>query len=274
MVDANWIDILDVSAAQGGAIDFHRVAAAKVAPGVDRCWRGVYIKVAENETAKDPTRVAHIAGARAAGLPWGAYVYLHPQGDMAKEIANAYAAIGDTMPDFPLALDFEAADPSLTAQQLVDQLRRARDAAMTTFGRGPLGYSFPNFWTTRMMPAIVGATDLAEVMLWWAFYGAGLPWYPRRDQLPKAPDPWFSAGKPITLWQDEGNTKKVPGATWDGRVDGINGDVDRSVFTLGEDAFLYDFCGRPRTAQSEGDVRIVHALDLQPRASTSDDDST
>lgn len=243
MTDANWIDILDVSAAQGQVIDFGRVAASNVAPGVARKWRGAYIKVAEGETAKDETAAGHIAGVRAADLLWGPYLYVHPAGNMAKQVANAWAAIGDTMPDFPLGIDFEAAAVGLSPQFLVDQLRRARDAAMSTFGR-VLAYSFPNFWATRMMPNVAGADDLAEVMLWWAFYGAGGPWYPRRDQLPKAPRPWSS----IALWQYSGNTKKTPGQ-WDGRVAGIAGDVDRSVFTGTEDAFLHDFCGQPRSAE-------------------------
>ena len=46
-------------------------------------------------------------------------------------------------------------------------------------------------------------------------------------------------------------------------MDGIVGDVDRNVYTLGEDAFLYDFCGRPRADQLEEDDRIVRPTDLR-----------
>lgn len=256
---SEWIDLLDVSAAQG-QIDWPRVAAAQVAPGIDRRWRGVIEKVAEGESYKDPTRIANIAGARAVGLPWGAYVYLHPNGDIEKQIENALAAIGDTMPSFPLALDLEAADPSLAAAELVARVRRARDATLDRFGRAPTLYSFPDFYARRMMPAVSLATDLAELELWWASYGAGVAWYPTRAQLPHAPDPWRAAGKTALLWQYSGNVSGPAPNGWTGRVDGISGDVDRSVFTGSEDAFVYDFCGRPRPDQLEPDAPIVHSL--------------
>ncbi len=258
--DANWIDILDVSAAQG-TIDWHRVKDADVAPGVARKWRGSYVKVSEGETYKDQKRVANIAGLREVGLPWGPYLFVHPMQDAAKQVRNAYEAIGDTMPSFPLALDIEAADPSLTPQQLVDVTRRARDASLERFGRLPLFYSYPDFFARRMMPAAGLAPDLADMPLWWAFYASGKPWYPTRAQLPRVPDPWRAVGRGLALMQYSGNTTKAPGA-WNGHVDGIFGDVDRNVFTGTEDDFLYDFCGRPRAEQLEDETRIVHPRDL------------
>jgi GH25 family lysozyme M1 (1,4-beta-N-acetylmuramidase) len=265
-----WIDILDVSVAQG-AIDWQRVAAAEVYPGTGRRWRGVIVKVSENETWRDKNRAANIAGARGAGLLFGAYAFIHPMGDVRKQVANAYEAVGDTMPSFALALDVEAADASLSPQQIVDQIRRARDATLETFVRLPLVYSYTDFWARRVMPAAAAATDLAELPPWWAFYGNGRPWYPTRAQLPKSPEPWRSAGKPIVLWQYSGNTTKVPGA-WTGHVDGIVGDVDRNVFTGTEDEFAYGFCARPRPDQLEQAPAIVHAWPVMPRVVLSDDD--
>lgn len=261
-VSADWIDLLDVSAAQG-AIDWSRVAAAMVAPGLARRFRGAYVKVAEGPTAKDPCRAANIAGLRAAGLPWGAYLYVHPMHDMADQVQNSLDAIGDTMPDFPLALDVEAADPSLSAGNLVDQIRCGIDATIERFGRPPMIYSYPAFWARRVMPAAASVPEIASLKLWWASYGAGVAWYPRRDQLPTAPEPWRTAGKVPTLWQYSGDLKKSASA-WTAHVDGINGDVDRSVFTGTEDEFLYDFCGRPRPEQLEDGSRIVHPSDLLP----------
>lgn len=262
--DTPWIDILDVSVAQG-VIDFEKVAAGEVYPGTGRRWRGVIAKVSENETWRDAKRVANIAGARAVGLAWGAYGFIHPMGDMRKQVANAYEAIGDTMPSFALALDVEAADPSVTSQMLVDQIRRGRDATLETFGRPPIIYSYPYFWSSRVLAAAVHAPDLAELTLWWAYYGAGKPWYPRREQLPVAPEPWRSAGKDVTLWQYSGNTTKTPGA-WTGHVDGIVGDVDRNVFAGTEDDFVYGFCGRPRPDQLEEEAPIVRPrIEFEPR---------
>lgn len=257
-----WIDILDVSAAQG-VIDFDRVAAAKVAPGVDRHWRGVLCKVSEGQSYKDPTRQQNIAGARSVGLPWGAYLFVHPNGDVRKQIENAWDAVGDTMPTFALGFDLEAADPSLSPQQLVDQLRRGRDATLEWFGRAPLVYSYPDFWARRMMPAVALAPDIAELPLWWAFYGAGMPWYPKHEQLPKPPEPWRTSGKATTLWQYSGNTKK-PARGWFGHVDGIVGDVDRNVFVGSEADFHYGFCAAPRPDQLEPDAPIVHAFPEMP----------
>lgn len=265
-----WIDLLDVSVAQG-AIDWPRVAAAEVYPGTGRRWRGVIVKVSENETWRDQSRVKNIAGARSAGLLVGAYAFIHPMGDVAKQVQNAWDAVGDTMPSFALGFDLEAADPSLTSHQLVDQLRRGRDETLRWFGRHPLVYSYPDFWTRRMMPSVAGANELAELPLWWAFYGAGTPWYPRREQLPRAPEPWRTAGKPITLWQYSGNTRKIPGA-WTGHVDGIYGDVDRNVFTGAEEAFEYDFCGRPRPDQLEQPPAVVRPWPEMPRPTPSFDD--
>lgn len=255
---SDWIDILDVSVAQD-TIDFHRVAAAKVAPGVDRRWRGVICKVSENETWRDKSRVQNLDGARAAGLLVGAYAFIHPMGDMEKQVANAWDAIGDQLPAFGLALDVEAADPSLSPQQLVDQIRRGRDATLKMFGRLPLVYSYLDFWERRVAPAAKLAPDLAELPLWWAFYGAGRPWYPTRAQLPTSPEPWRAAGKPLTLWQYSGNTKKVSG-DWTAHVDGIVGDVDRNVFAGTEDEFIYGFCASPRPDQLEPAPAVVHAF--------------
>lgn len=260
-----WIDILDVSAAQG-VIDFQRVAAAKVAPGVDRRWRGLICKVSEGQTYKDPTRQRNIAGARAVGMPWGAYAFIHPAGDVRKQVENMWNAVGDTMPIFAPAFDLEAADPALTPQQLVDQLRRGRDAVLEWFGRLMLVYSYPDFWARRMMPAVALATDVAELPLWWAFYGAGMPWYPKHEQLPRGPEPWRSAGKTATLWQYSGNTKK-PESGWFGHVDGIVGDVDRNVFVGSEDDFTFGFCNAPRTYRAEAQPQIVRAFPEMTRRS-------
>lgn len=262
--EQGWIDILDVSVAQG-AIDWGRVAAAEVYPGTGRRWRGVYVKVAENETWRDQKRKVNIDGARAAGIAVGAYVFIHPMGDIAKQVRNAYEAMGDQMPCFPLLLDVEAADASLTPQMLVDKMRVARDETLSLFGGLPTIYSYPDFWARRVAPAAIKAPDLAEMRLHWASYGQGIPWYPKRSQLPKVPEPWLSAGKTISLWQYSGNTKKPDPKAWNGLVDGIAWDVDRNVFTGSEDDFQFEFMGRPRPHQLQQDQPIVTQYPEIPR---------
>jgi len=269
--DEPWIDILDVSAAQG-VIDFARVKDAQVAPGVDRRWRGVFQKVSEGETYKDPTRIANIAGARAVGMPFGVYVFIHLMGDIAKQVANAYEAFGDTMPSFGLMLDVESAADSLMPQSIVDRVLHATDEAYAHFGALPTIYSYPDFFKRRVLPAAVRTPALAELALHWAFYESGKPWYPKRSDLPRAPEPWFSAGKPITIWQYSGNTTKVPNG-WSGHVDGVFGDVDRNVFTLGEDAFQHSFMGRPRRDQLEEDPQVVHTIPDFGRVNLGDDET-
>lgn len=260
---SDWIDILDVSAYQG-TIDWSRVAAARVHPDVDRRWRGVVIKVSEGETSRDKARLANLSGARAAGLLVGAYAFIRPTKNAGLQVANAWAAIDDTMPSFPLALDVEAAPASLTPAQLVDQIRRARDAVIESFGRAPLLYSYPDFWARRVAPAVASAPDLAELPLWWASYGAGKPWYPQAGQVPAVPEPWRSGGRAITIWQYSGNTTKTAGA-WTGRVDGIAGDVDRNVFLGTEEEFRHGLLGQPRQERLEAPMRIVHPSVTLPR---------
>lgn len=257
MSGRDWVaDILDVSAAQG-AIDWDRVAAAEVFPGTGRRWVGVIQKVAEGTTGRDPTRIANIAGARRVGMAFGAYSFIHPMLNIDDQVRNAYEAVGDTMPGFGFMLDFEAADPSLTPEQLRDRIRRARDASWTWFGALAMRlYTYPDFWNRRVIPDIATAgdlSDIAELPLVLASYGTGTPWYPTREQLPKPLRPWSK----ITVLQYSGNTKKIPGA-WVGHVDGINGDVDRNVFVGTEDEFLYDFMGRHRPPNNGWDMDVIH----------------
>ena len=257
------IDILDVSAAQG-VIDWAKVIDDPVTPGSAKRWRGVICKVSENETWKDQMRAANIAGARAHHLAWGAYAFIHPMSDVKKQVANMYEAIGDMMPSFAAALDVEAADSSLDSAKLVDQIRRGRDAVLEQFGRAPMIYTYPDFYVRRLMPAIVEARDLFELDWWWAYYGAGVPWYPNPAARPPLLEPFKSLGKEPILWQYSGNTKKVPNA-WTARVAGIYGDVDRNLFLGTEEEFQFGFCGRPRPDQLEPEAPIVHAFPDFPR---------
>lgn len=253
------IDVLDISEAQG-VIDFRRVAAAKVAPGVDRHFRGVLVKVTEGEHYKDPRRLEYLASAAAVGLRTGAYHFLHPDDEL-KSAADGlrlarrvWDAIGDTVPHFRVAIDLEGAALHLTSQNLLDRVFWARDGIRSFFGRNPTLYTYPDFYDRRLASAFDVSQELADtVPLHWASYGDGYPWYPKPSQVPRVRGLW----KKITLWQYSGNTKKRSGA-WNGLVDGIAWDVDRNVF-LGTEEEFADFCGGVGGA-GEPFAKIVHAM--------------
>lgn len=251
------IDVLDVSRAQG-AIDWPRVVAHPVAPGVDRRWRAAIVKVTEGPRGRDPKRLEYLAGARAVGMRTGVYHYLYPNDEL-KSAADASAlalrvwdAVGDELPHFRVAIDLEGADAWLTPQQLLDRVLWCRDGVAEYFGRAPMLYTYPWFYEHRLKSAFATSRDLAEtVPLWWARYSTGTR-YPTSADVPKAPAPWDR----VTLWQYSGNDgARVPGFGWA---------VDRNLFLGDEDAFV-DFCGLTGS-HGEADAPIVRpAVPFAPR---------
>jgi lysozyme len=195
--------VIDVSDAQPD-IDWAKVAAAGI--------RLAMIKASEGATFKANCFAAHSAGARAAGIRVVPYHFM-TDADPGHQAANFEAACGLTA-GMPFALDWEkrllrdGTDITASATQ-VEAVGKLL-AAMT--GRNPLGY-----W------GIAGnapGTPTAVMNTWQR-------WVPRYrlgkiasfDDMPAA---YQSPGVPFLFWQ----------YTDGGMIDGIPGDVDRSVASV------------------------------------------
>jgi GH25 family lysozyme M1 (1,4-beta-N-acetylmuramidase) len=177
---------IDASNNQAG-IDFREVKAAG--------YTFVYLKATEGEGWTDPTFLARVKAARAAGLKVGAYHFLLPKvrpGGAAAEIDDFHAALkqaglgkGDLRP----VLDIER-----TALSLADTAEYARAAVKAARSRGldPIVYTFPAFMP---WPEWFADTDL-----WIANYGVNKP------TVPKPFKRWV-------IWQhsDHGEVPGVPG---------------------------------------------------------------
>ena len=191
---------IDVSDAQP-AIDWGKVAAAGV--------KLAMVKASEGATFKARCCEAHFAGARAAGIRVVPYHFM-TDADPGHQAANFEYAAG-LAPGMPYALDWEkrvlrdGTDITASAQQ-VDAVGRLLAAKA---GRNPIGY-----WG---IPGSAPDTP-SEFMNGWE------RWVPRYRlgriaSFDDMPDSYRSPGVPFLFWQ----------YTDGGRIDGIDGDVDRSV---------------------------------------------
>jgi len=192
--------VIDVSDAQW-PVDWGKVAAAGV--------RLAMIKASEGATFKSRRFEAHAAGARAAGIRVVPY-HLMTDADVGHQAANFEAACG-LVRGMPYALDWEQRrlrdGTDITADAVEVEAVGQLLTAMT--GRPPLGY-----W------AIGGNAPGAPT----AAMNGWQRWVPRYrlgkiasfDDMPEA---YRSPGVPFLFWQ----------YTDGGMIDGIAGDVDRSV---------------------------------------------
>jgi GH25 family lysozyme M1 (1,4-beta-N-acetylmuramidase) len=206
---------IDVSGYQP-RIDWHEVAAS----GVDFA----IVKVSEGLHSLNAHAAEQIAGARSVGLLWGVYAYAHPgQGRAADQVDALWSHMGDTTPHI-LALDLETSD-GLDASAVVDFAVEWVAHAIDAFGRSPWLYTFPSFEASCIRSGVHSAL-LASCPLWMAHYNG-------RDAetgSPIVPAPWSE----WTAWQYDGK----------GKVPGVAGDCDRSVFN-GDVAALRRHCGLP-----------------------------
>lgn len=209
--------VIDVSDANG-EIDWAKTAAAGI--------RVAMIKATQGTTFKARTWEANRAGAQAAGIRVVPY-HFATNADLAAQTAHFEAVAGPT-PGMAYALDWEkcvlrdGTDLTATAEQ-VEMMGKILAAVL---GRQPLGY-----W------GIPGSTPGAATGLmegwerWVPRYRlgklAGFGDMPPAHQSPGAP------GAPFLFWQ----------YTDGGRVDGIGGDVDRSVANFAAIDDLLAWCG-------------------------------
>lgn len=129
---------LDVSHHQG-PIDWARVAA----DDVDFVW----IKATEGGDWTDPRFAENQAGARAVGLPWGAYHFVTLCRPMDEQAAHILATVPSSAA-LPLALDLEyggncSVRPDREA--FLGELTRLRNTLREAYGTEPLLYATAEF---------------------------------------------------------------------------------------------------------------------------------
>lgn len=185
---------IDVSQWQG-YIDFEAVRQAKIVL--------VYMKATEGIDFVDPFFYRNYAGARNAGLPVGFYHYLTARSASAarQEAYHFVTAVNGLIPAGKMVMDIE--DLSGLTKMEINEIARAFLQGVEEFSN-----KTPAIYADAGNAANVLEEDLAVYPLWIAQYGV---------ETPDTNNPWGTwAG-----WQ----------YTDLGRVAGIQGNVDRDIFT-------------------------------------------
>jgi GH25 family lysozyme M1 (1,4-beta-N-acetylmuramidase) len=188
-----------------GPIDWGAVRAAGI--------RFVYVKCTDN-TWTDPRFAEYADGARAAGLYAGAYHVLHPQSEIAAQLAHfegASRGLGFGLRELPPAITCELPWPTHWASVGLSP-RRALGAVVECvariedrWSRTPVIYSGAGWWSA--LGALPDAA-LARCPLWQAAYPSPTPVDPTTLATPKPLIPWSAA----TFWQYSGmHSQPVPG---------------------------------------------------------------
>ena len=193
----------DTSSNQPHPIDWTQVKAAGHSFAI--------VKATEGTTYVNPYYDRDVAGARAAGLTVGHYVWPHTK-DPGTQVAHAVANLHWQPGDLPVFIDYE--DPENVPHAVLDVIR----AGLRAHGLPTGTYTYPAYWSRLGDPT---CRACAADPLWYAAY---------QSQQPTAPAPWRN----VTLWQYAGTSVAVPG------IGGLN-DMSRFIGTNQQFAAL---CGR------------------------------
>ncbi len=191
---------IDVSNHQG-QVNWKKVAGH----GVKFAW----VKATEGTHFSDPFLRPNLEGARAAGVPVGAYHFARPDRNQPKAEADYFLAAlgplkaGDLLP----VLDFETAAPALNEAALTAWAARWLEIVEERIGGPAVFYSYPSFIDGRMG----GARLLDGCKLWLADYGPD----DGRQHSPRYQFPHMA--------------KVARQFTSKGRVAGVNGNCDLNV---------------------------------------------
>jgi lysozyme len=166
---------IDVSAAQGVLTDAHWRAIAK-----DKSF--VYCEARTGNDGNDAQFKTYVAGARAAGIRVGAYLFayclvdspIHP-GRSPEEQAQAFfeasGGLGGSAGELSPVIDLEDPTPDKwvadggSAAQVTDWSGRCATKVSSLFGRSPVIYTYPD-WALH-----AGLAGLEKYLLWLAVYG-------------------------------------------------------------------------------------------------------
>ncbi|HEY3524051.1 MAG TPA: glycoside hydrolase family 25 protein [Candidatus Limnocylindrales bacterium] len=198
--EPEYVPGIDVSHWQG-KIDWEAVAGDGI--------RFAFAKATEGRDFVDDMYKTNRAGAKAAGITFGAYHFARPntgRKDPRREAGHFVRVAGLTRGDLVPALDLERTG-GLSQSQLIDWTRRWVRKVERLVGEKPVIYTSPYFWRTNMANTT-----------WFADHGYGV-WVARWDTEVRVPASTWG-GEDWTFWQH----------TDCGSVDGIGGCVDLDRF--------------------------------------------
>ena len=159
----------------------------------------VYIKASEGGDRIDPRYERNIQLAHQYGLKVGSYHFFRPKTNLAKQLENFMTQCRPGDQDLIPMIDVETKS-GLSSPEFRDSLTKFITLVEEAYKQKPLIYTFTNFYNAHMQGAIDG--------------------YPLMIAQYNAIEPELKDGRDITMWQYTGK----------GRINGINGFVDKSRF--------------------------------------------
>jgi len=187
---------IDVSHHQG-TIDWGKVAKTK---GLEY----VYIKASEGKTFTDPMYKKNIAAAKKAGLRVGAYHFYSEASDITAQFNHFKSLYPKESADLIPMLDIEPKGKvnAVRMKKIREDVKTFQNLCVQYYGKKPMLY---------IAPLLAGKTWLASLIDAETKLYIGHP-YPRSPRL--------QGGRHYTIWQ----------YSYSGKIDGIKGSVDLSLF--------------------------------------------
>jgi len=161
--------------------------------------RYVYLKATEGGDRIDAAFERNIVMAHVYGLKVGSYHFYRPRTDQQKQLQNFVSQCIPEEQDLIPMIDIETTQ-GMGTDEFCDSLFRFLDMVEEVYHQKPLLYTFRNFYNRHLL----GKLDGYKLMI--AMY------------LPE--EPVLDDNRDITMWQYTGK----------GRVEGVNGYVDKSRF--------------------------------------------
>ena len=159
----------------------------------------VYLKASEGGDRIDEKFEHNIQLAHQYGLKVGAYHFFRPRTDLNKQLVNFMAQCRPKEQDLVPMIDIETKG-GLSTEEFCDSLLKFIKLVETAYRQKPLLYTFTNFYNQNLIGRIDG-------------YPLMVAQYTQRE-------PVLADGRDFTMWQYTGK----------GRINGINGYVDKSRF--------------------------------------------
>ena len=159
----------------------------------------VYLKASEGGDRIDEKFERNIELAHQYGLKVGAYHFFRPRTDLNKQLVNFMAQCRPKEQDLVPMIDIETKG-GLSTEEFCDSLLKFIKLVETAYRQKPLLYTFTNFYNQNLIGKIDG-------------YPLMVAQYTQRE-------PVLADGRDFTMWQYTGK----------GRINGINGYVDKSRF--------------------------------------------